>query len=100
VDVQEELLVADIMISDYSSIIFDFSILARPILLFTPDKISYFDHRGGSYFDYDLILQECIHIDTSELDSIWDTNFKEFNFTRLMSLHTMFACNNIHDKFN
>lgn len=99
-DVQEELLAADILISDYSSIIFDFSILARPILLYTPDKDSYFNNRGGSYFDYDDILQECMHIETSELDSVWGTNFKECNFTKLASLHSRFACKNIHDQFN
>lgn len=98
-DVQEELLAADILISDYSSIIFDFSILARPILLFTPDKDSYFINRGGSYFNYDEILQECMHIDTKKLDSIWAANFNKFDFTKLISLHSMFACKNIYDKF-
>jgi CDP-glycerol glycerophosphotransferase len=100
-DVQEELLAADILISDYSGIIFDYSVLARPILLYTPDKDNYFLNRSGSYFEYDQIVQECIHINTSKLTSIWETNFKErvFEFETLKPLHRMFASKNIYDKF-
>lgn len=99
-DVQEELLAADIMISDYSSIIFDFSVLARPILLYTPDKEAYFHNRGGSYFEYDQILQECTHIKENELNRIWQTSFKTVNFTKLMSLHSLSASKAIYNRFN
>ncbi len=50
-DVQELLLISDILISDYSSIIFDYSILQRPILLFPYDLQKYKEIRG-LYFDY------------------------------------------------
>jgi len=50
-DVQELLLVSDMLISDYSSIIFDYSILQRPILLFPYDLQKYEEARG-LYFDY------------------------------------------------
>ena len=50
-DVQELLLISDILISDYSSIIFDYSILQRPILLFPYDLKRYEEVRG-LYFDY------------------------------------------------
>lgn len=45
-DVQELLIVADALISDYSSIIFDFALLNRPILLYCPDLNEYMDGRG------------------------------------------------------
>ncbi|GAA6170937.1 CDP-glycerol glycerophosphotransferase family protein [Colwellia sp. KU-HH00111] len=99
-DVQEELLAADILISDYSSIIFDYSLLARPILLYTPDKAGYFKNRGGSYFDYDEILQECRHINTSELDSVWQSNFQSPTYTRLSALHSMSAGKSLYHQFN
>lgn len=100
-DVQEELLAADIMISDYSSIIFDFSILKRPIILYTPDKHCYFKNRGGSYFDYDETLRECKTINNNEIDSIWiAADDKENNYTTLAPLHTLFASQSIYEKFN
>lgn len=48
----EELLpVADIVITDYSSIIFDAMIYRRPLVLFVPDFSDYSDNRGF-YLDY------------------------------------------------
>lgn len=99
-DVQEELLAADVLISDYSSIIFDFSILARPIILYTPDKEIYFSNRGGSYFEYDDIIQECIHIKDSELDSTWCSELKNTDLTRLVKLHSVFSCEAIYKRFS
>ncbi|HCX63922.1 MAG TPA: CDP-glycerol--glycerophosphate glycerophosphotransferase [Eubacteriaceae bacterium] len=43
--------VADVLISDYSAIIFDFSILEKPIVLYTPDLEKY-ERERGFYFDY------------------------------------------------
>ena len=44
------MLVADILISDYSSIFFDFSVMGRPMLCFAYDYEEYFQQRG-LYFD-------------------------------------------------
>jgi CDP-glycerol glycerophosphotransferase len=46
-DPRELLLAADVMISDYSSIIFDFAITRKPILLFTHDIEHYRDELRG-----------------------------------------------------
>lgn len=46
------LAVADIIISDYSSIMFDFSVLGRPIICFGYDYDEYNKYRGF-YFDLD-----------------------------------------------
>lgn len=51
-DMQELLISCDILITDYSSIIFDYSILKRPIILFPYDIESYNKERGGFYFNY------------------------------------------------
>jgi CDP-glycerol glycerophosphotransferase len=50
-DPRELLLAADAMISDYSSIIFDFAITRRPILLFTHDLEHYRDELRGLCID-------------------------------------------------
>lgn len=45
-DMQELLVASDMLISDYSSSIWDFSILLRPCLLFVPDLQEYNEERG------------------------------------------------------
>ena len=45
-DVQELLIAADFLISDYSSIISDFALLNKPILLYCPDLEEYLLDRG------------------------------------------------------
>lgn len=51
----EELLpVADIVITDYSSILFDAMIYKHPLVLFVPDLDDYLDKRGF-YLDYDTL---------------------------------------------
>ncbi|MEV5160934.1 CDP-glycerol glycerophosphotransferase family protein [Streptomyces sp. NPDC053728] len=49
-DVSELLALADVLVTDYSSIMFDYALLDRPILLFAPDLDAYAAERG-SYFD-------------------------------------------------
>lgn len=49
-DVSELLVLADVLVTDYSSIMFDYALLDRPIVLFAPDLDAYAAERG-SYFD-------------------------------------------------
>lgn len=49
-DVTELLTLADALITDYSSIMFDYVLLDRPVVLFAPDLDAYAIARG-SYFD-------------------------------------------------
>lgn len=44
------LIISDILITDYSSIVFDYSILSRPFICFAYDYESYLEERG-MYFD-------------------------------------------------
>ena len=50
-DMQELLLISDMLISDYSSSIWDYSFLGRPCFLYTPDLDEYTRYRG---FDVDI----------------------------------------------
>ncbi|MFI8085993.1 CDP-glycerol glycerophosphotransferase family protein [Kitasatospora sp. NPDC086009] len=52
-DVQELLLIADVLVTDYSSIMFDFAITGRPVLFFTYDLEHYRDTLRGFYFDFE-----------------------------------------------
>src|SRR5690625_4114983 len=50
-DIQELLVAADVLISDYSSLIFDYSITKRPCFLYVPDIEEYTNKGRGFYFD-------------------------------------------------
>ncbi|MCM1179156.1 MAG: CDP-glycerol glycerophosphotransferase family protein [Clostridium sp.] len=50
--IEELLMVADICITDYSSVIFEYSLMQRPILFFAYDLEEYYDERGF-YYPYD-----------------------------------------------
>ncbi|MFJ8626851.1 CDP-glycerol glycerophosphotransferase family protein [Kitasatospora sp. NPDC093550] len=52
-DPQDLLLVADVLVTDYSSIVFDFAITGRPVYFFTYDLEHYRDTLRGFYFDFE-----------------------------------------------
>ncbi|MEV7602679.1 CDP-glycerol glycerophosphotransferase family protein [Kitasatospora sp. NPDC089797] len=52
-DPQELLLIADVLVTDYSSIMFDFAITGRPMYFFTYDLEHYRDTLRGFYFDFE-----------------------------------------------
>ena len=52
-DIQELYLISDILITDYSSVMFDFANTARPILYYTYDLEDYRDNIRGFYIDFE-----------------------------------------------
>ena len=50
-DIDSLLAIADVLITDYSSVAFEFSITGRPIIFFTYDLDQYVEERG-LYFDF------------------------------------------------
>ena len=50
-DIQELYLITDILITDYSSVMFDYSLLKRPIIFFTYDLKQYKEEIREFYFD-------------------------------------------------
>ncbi|HEV2775803.1 MAG TPA: CDP-glycerol glycerophosphotransferase family protein [Solirubrobacteraceae bacterium] len=51
-DISRLYLAADVLVTDYSSVMFDFAITGRPILFFTYDLDDYRDRARGFYFDF------------------------------------------------
>lgn len=51
--VEELYLVSDLVITDYSSVMFDYTILNRPIMFFTYDLKEYRDYLRGFNFDFE-----------------------------------------------
>ena len=52
-DVSELFLVADALITDYSSVMFDYSVTGKPMFFFAPDLERYREQLRGFYFDLD-----------------------------------------------
>ena len=53
-DIQELLKESSLLITDYSSVFFDFAYMEKPIIYYQFDKEEYFDkHYKEGYFDYD-----------------------------------------------
>jgi CDP-glycerol glycerophosphotransferase (TagB/SpsB family) len=50
-DINELMLVSDVLLTDYSSAIFEFALLGRPMVFFAPDYEAY-ERERGFYFDY------------------------------------------------
>lgn len=83
--------VTDLLITDYSSIIYEFSLLDRPMLFFAPDKINYGATRGF-HRDYDetapgrvaMTFDDVIDaITTGEYEQEKVAKFREENFDRI-----------------
>ncbi len=51
-DISRLYLIADMLITDYSSVMFDYSILKRPMLFFAYDLENYKNNLRGFYFDF------------------------------------------------
>jgi CDP-ribitol ribitolphosphotransferase len=64
--IEELMVISDVLVTDYSSIVFDFSLLAKPIAFFADDLKSYQEDRGF-YFDYMDFIPGPFFCETSEL---------------------------------
>ena len=76
-DEQKLLLLADILIADYSSIMVDYTILKKPAILFTYDLEDYLNKERGFYFDYKEMVPGKIVYNIDELiEAIKEEDFR------------------------
>ncbi|WP_238018046.1 bifunctional glycosyltransferase/CDP-glycerol:glycerophosphate glycerophosphotransferase [Oceanobacillus jordanicus] len=66
-DIAELYLVSDILITDYSSVFFDYAHLKRPILFYTYDIEKYRDQLRGFYFDMEQEVPGPLLMTTDEV---------------------------------
>ena len=92
-EVTDLFLAADAMITDYSSVMFDYSVTRRPMIFYVPDMDDYRDSLRGVYFDLSevapgpvLSTQEEVTTAVRELDqageryaALYDTWVERFN---------------------
>lgn len=89
-DIQDLYLMSDILMTDYSSVMFDYSNLKRPMIFYTYDLDEYKDNRGF-YFDYleeapgpfiyntEELIQLLKKPDFSSYDEKYEAFYKKFN---------------------
>lgn len=66
------LAVSDILITDYSSICFDYSLLHKPTVFYAYDFDKYLKHRGGLYLDFKKDLPGPVAFTKDELQLIFE----------------------------
>ena len=83
----------DMCISDYSSLIFEYSLMERPMLFFAPDKVDYEDWRGF-YYPYEEMTPGPVVSDTNELISAIKKLARDFNPSEVIAFREKFmsAC--------
>lgn len=84
-------LVSDMLITDYSSVMFDYSLLERPMLFFAYDLEDYKENLRGFYFDFVNDVPGPISKDTDQLIR----DIKEYNTNNWKEKYKIY-----HDKFN
>lgn len=78
-DISELYLVSDLLITDYSSVMFDYSVLRRPIYFYCYDLDNYKNHLRGFYFDLEQEAPGPISRTTCELlDQIQHASINEY----------------------
>ncbi len=90
-DIAELFLVSDMLITDYSSVMFDYSILNRPMFFFAYDFYKYKNELRGFYFSYRGEMPGPISATTEELiEDIKNYDPKEYEEKYL----------HFHEKYN
>lgn len=84
-DVYPILKYSDILISDYSSVIYDFLLLDRPVILFNYDKKQYEQNMENFLFDYSRYTPGIEVTNTSELIDLLKNMSADFSPTRRQS---------------
>ena len=74
------MLVSDVLVTDYSSAIYEFSLLGRPMAFFAPDYEAY-ERERGFYFDYRTGVPGPIFETTDELAAL--SPRREFDLERV-----------------
>lgn len=88
-DIHELFLISDILITDYSSVMFDYALLNRPILFFTYDLEFYRDNLRDFYFDINSVPGPLLGT-TEELIDFIKNNSKEDYFKKYNTKYQAF----------
>jgi CDP-glycerol glycerophosphotransferase len=103
-DIQELLSISDCIISDYSSLIFDFSITKRPCFLYVPDLNQYVNQERELYFEIAELPFITSESNNELIEKIADFNQLEYNnelasfFNKIGSFEDGNACESVAER--
>lgn len=90
-DIADLYVVSDVLVTDYSSAMFDFAVTGRPMMFFTYDLDSYRDKLRGFYFDFEREAPGPVVTDVDEL--LAQLGSAELAATPTADAYTRFATN-------
>lgn len=83
---QELLLLADILITDYSSIMIEFAMLNKPIIFFAYDLDNYIKNDRGFYFDYSNVPGTIVKNSDDLINIIKENNFNNKDNSKFLKM--------------
>ena len=86
-DINDLLMIADMLVTDYSSVIFEFSIMEKPIIMYAPDKEEYIAERDF-YYEYDSFVPGPITKTTDEIIALM--NCTSFDLSKVKAFKNKF----------
>ncbi|MDA1476599.1 CDP-glycerol glycerophosphotransferase family protein [Bacillus changyiensis] len=85
-DIRELYMVSDLLITDYSSVFFDFANLKRPMIFYVPDIETYRDKLRGFYFDFENEAPGPLVKTTDEvIEKIRETETPEYRLPQIFA---------------
>lgn len=91
-DINNLYIISDILITDYSSVLFDYAILKRPMIFYMYDKDEYENELRGFYFSIDNLPGKIV---TNEKDIV-----KIINNIEIYQQENLNKYNRFNEKFN
>jgi CDP-glycerol glycerophosphotransferase len=101
-DVQELLAISDVVVSDYSSLVFDFAFTFRPCFLYVPDLKDYLEMERKLYFKIEDLPYPIIHDNKELTDVINQFNEEDYKkgikslLKEVGTYETGHACENVY----
>ncbi len=80
-DINKLYVVSDLLITDYSSVFFDYAILKRPMIFYMYDLADYRDNVRGFYLDLSELPGPIVETEQDLIGAVKNINTEEFNKT-------------------
>ena len=87
--IEDLLCTADVCVSDYSSLVFEYALFEKPMLFLAYDLDDYFDYRGFYYDYHDLAPGPIVRDTTGVIDFVTHLD-TQFDFSRVQAFRQKF----------
>ena len=87
--IESAMIAADVCVTDYSSLVYEWSLLKRPVAFLAPDRNEYDDWRGF-YYDYDDMTPGPVFDTTAEVATWVSTARENYDYQELEDFRNKF----------